>query len=73
MRRLIIPFVIAWVLLCVFFAVGCTRTVYVPHGTAVRLREPVENVKVWVLDKENNPVPGEMDLPEGWYCLPKGN
>jgi hypothetical protein len=46
------------------------KTVYVPHGDAVRLRETVKGVKVWVKTKDGDIVPGEMDLPEGWYCLP---
>jgi hypothetical protein len=53
----------------IFCAGGCfTRTVYVPDGKAVRLRQSVK-AKVWVLDREGKPVPGEMTLPEGWYCL----
>ena len=49
---------------------GCgVRTVYVPHGTPVRLRETVTNVKIWVKDAEGEPVAGRMDLLEGWYCL----
>ena len=40
-----------------------------PDGTPVRLRETVRNAKVWVLDAHSEPVPGEMDLPEGWYCI----
>lgn len=52
---------------------GCanTRTVYVPHGQAVRLRETVKEVKVWVKTEGGEIVPGTLDLPEGWYCLPK--
>lgn len=51
---------------------GCarTRTVYVPDGEPVRLREPLKKVKIWALDKDKKEVPGEMDLPEGWYALP---
>ncbi|MFW6061646.1 MAG: hypothetical protein ACOC93_02450, partial [Planctomycetota bacterium] len=49
---------------------GCTRTIYVPHGTPVRLRETVEDVKVWVKDADGEPVPGRMDLMEGWFSLP---
>lgn len=50
---------------------GCgTRTVYVPPGEPVRLRETVKRAKVWVLDKDGEPVAGVMDLSEGWYCLP---
>ena len=47
-----------------------TRTIYVPDGTPVRLRETIPNTKVWVLDSEGKPVAGEMDLLEGWYALP---
>ena len=51
---------------------GCshTRTIYVPAGEPVRLRETVRKAKVWVVDKDGKPVAGVMDLPEGWYCLP---
>lgn len=55
-------------------SLGCTpwftRTVYVPHGTAVRLRETLYDVKIWARDETGTPVPGTMDLPEGWYALP---
>ena len=50
---------------------GCgTRTIYVPSGEPVRLRETVRSAKVWVLDQDGRPVAGIMDLPEGWFCLP---
>lgn len=50
---------------------GCgARTIYVPSGEPVRLREPVRSAKVWVLDESGKAVAGVMDLPEGWYCLP---
>jgi len=58
------------VLAVVLGAAGCTRTIYVPHGEPVRLRETIPNAKVWVLDKNGQPIAGELDLPEGWYCLP---
>jgi len=49
---------------------GCgARTVYVHDGTPVRPRETIPNARVWVLDETRKPVAGEMDLPEGWYCL----
>ena len=63
-------------LVCLSLAVllllpGCgTRTVYVPPGEPVRLRETIPNAKVWVLDSSGRPVAGVMDLPAGWYCLP---
>ncbi len=66
LKRLI-PFLAPILLLA--SGAGCTRTIYVPHGTPVRLRETVEDVKVWVKDSGGEPVAGRMDLPEGWYCL----
>ena len=55
----------------VLLVAGCgARTIYVPDGTPVRLRETVHSAKVWVLDAQGRPVEGMMDLPEGWYCLP---
>ena len=60
-----------------FFAVslsiyigGCgTRTIYVPDGSPVRIRETVKSAKVWVLDKDGEPVPSVMDIPAGWFTL----
>jgi hypothetical protein len=50
-------------------ATGCfTRTIYVPAGKAVRLRQSVK-AKVWVLDANGKSVTGEMMLPEGWWAL----
>lgn len=57
------------IIVCLFS--GCaTRTIYVPDGIPVRLRETVRNAKVWVLDSNSQPVAGQMDLPDGWYVLP---
>jgi hypothetical protein len=61
----LIPFLLPILLLA-----GCTRTIYVPHGTPVRLRETVKDVKVWVKDADGEPVAGRMDIYEGWYALP---
>ena len=59
-----------WIILIICIT-GCwTRTIYVPAGEPVRLRETIRNVNVWVLDENGKPVAGRMDLPEGWYCLP---
>jgi len=56
---------------CLVSLSGCfTRTIYVPDGTPVRLRQTIKKAKVWVLDKDGKPVASEMDLPEGWYALP---
>jgi len=64
----------AIVLLCVSLVMvcgtGCARTIYVPHGEPVRLRETVKGAKVWVMGADGKPVAGVMDLPEGWYALP---
>ena len=70
LKRLI-PF-----LLPILLLTGCsggapfTRTIYVPDGTPVRLRETVKDAKVWVKDADGKPIAGKMDLPEGWYALP---
>lgn len=61
----LIPFLLPFMLLT-----GCVRTVYVPHGTPVRLRETVKDARVWVKDADGQAVEGWMDLPEGWYALP---
>lgn len=52
---------------------GCafTKTVYVPHGQAVRLRQELKNVKVWVRTSDDKTLPSSMTIPEGWFCLPK--
>ena len=62
-----------WFLIPIAFVLlaGCvTRTVYVPHGAPVRLRETIPKAKVWVKDADGEPVKGEVDLHEGWYALP---
>ena len=58
------------IILITMLLTGCTRTIYVPHGTPVRLRETIKGVKIWVKDADGKPVAGKMDLPEGWYSLP---
>ncbi|MFW5690804.1 MAG: hypothetical protein ACOCXY_03250 [Planctomycetota bacterium] len=69
MIRKLIPLLLPLVLLA-----GCgVRTIYVPHGTPVRLRETVRDVKVWVKDADGQPVAGKLDLPEGWYALSLDN
>jgi len=68
MRNLIkVLFVVIILILCGNCA---TRTVYVPHGQAVRLREEMEDVDIWVKDKDGNIVAGNMTIHEGWFCLP---
>ncbi len=50
---------------------GCLRrTVYIPDGSPVRLRETIQGAAVWVKASDGQVLPGKMDLPEGWYCLP---
>jgi len=64
-------FPVVAVVLPILLITGCgVRTVYVPHGTPVRLRETIKDAKVWVKDADGQVIAGEMNLPEGWYCLP---
>lgn len=62
------------VLLAVALSVlpGClfTRTIYVPHGAAVQIRQTIKNCQVWVRDKDGKKVAGTIDIPEGWMALP---
>ena len=68
LRRIALIMLAAGLLIC---ATGCfTRTIYIPPGKAVRLRQTVRNTKVWVMDANGKPVPGSMTLPEGWWVLP---
>ena len=60
----------ACIALCFLFLSCSIRTVYVPEGDAVKLRQDVKNVKVWVKTKNDDIVAGKMDLYEGWFCLP---
>ena len=62
-------FILGWVLLLATTA-GCVRTVYVPHGAPVRLRETIRDAKVWVKEADGRVCEGRMDLAEGWYALP---
>ena len=60
--------VVVLMLLCI---AGCgSRTIYVPDGEPVRLRETIRDAKVWVMGSDGQPVAGRMDLPEGWFALP---
>jgi len=68
MIRKLLPFLLPILLLT--SGAGCVRTIYVPHGTPVRLRQTVKNAKVWVKDADGKPVAGKMDIPNGWYALP---
>lgn len=57
-------------LFCMFMLTGCfDKTIYVPDGTPVKLRETIKNAKVWIMTKDG-PVAREMDLPEGWFAAP---
>jgi hypothetical protein len=42
------------------------RTIYVPEGDAVMLRQDVKNVDIWAKAKDQAPVAGNMTLEEGW-------
>jgi len=64
MKSIIILFILAEAIS------GCAfKTVYVPDGKAVRLRQAVK-AKVWVMTDNNEEEAGKMRIPEGWYCLP---
>ena len=57
--------------LAMFALCGCfTRTVYVPAGKAVRLRQDVRSVAIWAKDAEGKLAPGTIDLKEGWFVVP---
>ena len=55
-------------LVCVI-SCATVKTVYVPEGGPVRLRETVPNAKVWVQDEKGVWVEATFDLPAGWYAL----
>ncbi len=65
-----------WILICAAAfcgAFGCSRakrTVYVPHGSPVRIRATLKKSPVWVTDENGVWIPGTIDIPEGWYALP---
>ena len=62
--------VVALCAVAILFCPGCfTKTVYVPDGKAVRLRQDI-TADVWVLDAKNQPVAGKMVLKNGWWVLP---
>ena len=51
---------------------GCqTKVILVPNGDPVLLAEPVR-VKVYAFDREGNVSgPAKVQIPAGWYALPK--
>ena len=66
MKRLLLACILA------VFASGCTmftRTVYVPDGASVRLRQGIKNAKIWAKQKDGSVVEGRMDIPEGWFVF----
>ena len=53
------------------FSAGCfTRTIYIPSGKTVRLRQDIKGIKIWAKDSDGKLVPGLLDLHEGWYVVP---
>ena len=68
------PAYAAWLLVALLAALcltGCgTRTILVPPGDPVQIREPVK-ARVWVFDARGERAPGEVTLPAGWYALPQ--
>jgi len=64
MKKIILLFFIALLLAgCTMF----TKTVYVPQGDAVKLRETIEKVDVWIKPANTDPIAGNMTIYEGWY------
>jgi len=63
----------SFIFACVLVVIGCslfnprTDVVYVPPGDAVKLRENIKNVDVWIKTKEGEILPGKINLSEGWY------
>lgn len=54
-------------------SVGCaTKVLLVPHGTPVRLAEPVR-VRIFVPDASGRMIQSQnrVQIPAGWYALPK--
>lgn len=52
---------------------GCaTKVLLVPHGTPVRLAEPVK-ARIFVPDAQGNVIESQnrVTIPAGWYALPK--
>lgn len=51
---------------------GCqTKVVMVPHGDPVMLAKPVR-ASIYAFDKDKKLVgPSKVELPAGWYVLPK--
>jgi len=42
------------------------RTIYVPERDAVMLRQDVKSVAIWAKPADEDPLPGRIDLQEGW-------
>ena len=65
----------AWMAICaavLSIAFGCARakrTVYVPDGSPVRIRQTLKATPVWVMDENGVWIPGTIDVPEGWYAI----
>jgi hypothetical protein len=56
-------------LVCATGCIGGTRVILVPPGRPVQIRETMHRVPVWVRDAEGKRVPGEVDLPAGWWAI----
>ena len=65
--KVAVPLILACLLLG-----GCTnKIIYVADGEPVKIRETIEDAKVWTLDSSGTPVAGKMDIPAGWFALPE--
>lgn len=71
--RLLTYFLLSLLLFIVIVFSGCSalaphvRTIYVPEGDAIMLRQDVKDVDIWAKPADSPPVAGNMDLEEGWF------
>lgn len=66
-------FVMSFWIALLSMSLGCaSRVIYVKSGTPIRLAQPVK-AKVWVIDASGKEVKSsnKIEIPEGWYALPK--
>lgn len=63
--------IVGVLILLLLFMSGCVwiRTVYPPHGKAVRIRKDVK-ADIWVTDKNGKELPSRIVLKEGGFYVP---
>lgn len=65
--RLMILF---FVLVCLPSCTGGVRTILIPSGRPVQIRETLRAVPIWVRGASGDRVEGRSDIPAGWWVLP---